>query len=353
MSFVPPGGLVLVTGANGYIASVTVKTLLEAGYSVRGTVRSISKHRPLLDYFGPKFSLVEVPEIAADNAFGKAVLGVDGIAHVAANTQFGAGLALISQNVKSFINILEAAAKEPQIKRVVITSAQGACASCQPGIPYEINQSTWNKKSIEAANTPFDGKDPLKYSLAVFSAAKTLAEQSAFDWVREHKPHFFLNSVVPAVNIGKVPAIEHLGFGSSGALIDSIVRGSAIGATIIPSQWFVNTEDTALLHLAALTLEEVQNERILAFSAPYSWMQMIEILHRRFPERNATMLQSVDEPETDRGVVDNTRSVELLNRMGRPGFRNLEETLVAGMESVLEAESLPVRPWSRLDQYLQ
>jgi nucleoside-diphosphate-sugar epimerase len=34
-------GLVLITGANGYIASVTVGAFLEAGWTVRGAVRSM------------------------------------------------------------------------------------------------------------------------------------------------------------------------------------------------------------------------------------------------------------------------------------------------------------------------
>lgn len=38
-------GLVLVTGASGYIASHLVKQLLEAGYRVRGTVRKLSDEK--------------------------------------------------------------------------------------------------------------------------------------------------------------------------------------------------------------------------------------------------------------------------------------------------------------------
>ena len=37
--------LILVTGANGYIASHLVKQLLEAGYRVRGTVRKVSDEK--------------------------------------------------------------------------------------------------------------------------------------------------------------------------------------------------------------------------------------------------------------------------------------------------------------------
>lgn len=42
-TIVPPGGLVLVTGVNGFLASHIALNLLERGYKVRGTVRSQEK----------------------------------------------------------------------------------------------------------------------------------------------------------------------------------------------------------------------------------------------------------------------------------------------------------------------
>ena len=63
---VQPGAKVLVTGANGYIAIWVVKTLLEQGYAVRGTVRSPEKGNHLTSMFkkyGNKFELAIVEDI--------------------------------------------------------------------------------------------------------------------------------------------------------------------------------------------------------------------------------------------------------------------------------------------------
>ena len=63
-------GKVLVTGANGYIAMWVVKSLLDKGFSVRGTVRSESKVAYLKDTFssfGDKFEVVVVPDITKVN----------------------------------------------------------------------------------------------------------------------------------------------------------------------------------------------------------------------------------------------------------------------------------------------
>ena len=61
-------GKVLVTGANGYIAVWILKSLLEAGYSVRGTVRSESKAGHLREVFksyGDKLEIVIVADITS------------------------------------------------------------------------------------------------------------------------------------------------------------------------------------------------------------------------------------------------------------------------------------------------
>ena len=75
---------VLVTGANGFVAMWTVRTLLEHGYSVRATVRSAQKGEYLKKYFekyGDKFELVEVKDIAALGAFDEAIKGIYIVAH--------------------------------------------------------------------------------------------------------------------------------------------------------------------------------------------------------------------------------------------------------------------------------
>lgn len=89
----PSPAKVLVTGANGYLATWVVKKYLEAGYSVRGTVRSLSKSAFLNDkfaHYGERFELVVVEDITKDGAFDEAVKGVDAIAHTASPFHFKA-----------------------------------------------------------------------------------------------------------------------------------------------------------------------------------------------------------------------------------------------------------------------
>lgn len=70
MPAVPPNtdALVLVSGANGYIAYYVIRVLLEKGYRVRGTVRSGAKVAHLKETFASykdKLEIVVVPDITA------------------------------------------------------------------------------------------------------------------------------------------------------------------------------------------------------------------------------------------------------------------------------------------------
>jgi nucleoside-diphosphate-sugar epimerase len=79
-SAVPPHSTVLVTGINGFIASHVADQLLQAGYTVRGTVRTLRKGEFIRNLFAEKYGedrieLYEVPDISIQGAFDEAIKG--------------------------------------------------------------------------------------------------------------------------------------------------------------------------------------------------------------------------------------------------------------------------------------
>jgi nucleoside-diphosphate-sugar epimerase len=77
---IPKDSLVLVTGVNGYIASHVADQLMEAGYRVRGTTRSLSKVANLGAFWEKKFGkdrfeFITVEDMSHDGAFDEAVKG--------------------------------------------------------------------------------------------------------------------------------------------------------------------------------------------------------------------------------------------------------------------------------------
>jgi uncharacterized protein YbjT (DUF2867 family) len=58
---------VLVSGASGFVAVWVIRTLLERGFLVRGTVRSLDKGKHLqktFESYGDRFELALVPDIS-------------------------------------------------------------------------------------------------------------------------------------------------------------------------------------------------------------------------------------------------------------------------------------------------
>lgn len=80
MAIVPSNGkTVLITGINGYIASVLGLALLEKGYTLRGTSRRIASSEPLLKGpyapYADRVKIYEVPDMTIDGAFDEASKG--------------------------------------------------------------------------------------------------------------------------------------------------------------------------------------------------------------------------------------------------------------------------------------
>lgn len=81
----PRGSKILITGANGYIASHVVDQLLSLGYVVRGTIRS---PKPWLNqYFDEKygvntFETCILSSFADQSAIEHALDGIDGVVHL-------------------------------------------------------------------------------------------------------------------------------------------------------------------------------------------------------------------------------------------------------------------------------
>jgi nucleoside-diphosphate-sugar epimerase len=75
----PNGKVLLVTGINGYIGAVLGSHILAKGYTLRGTARSVSSSKRLLDgpyaQYRDRVEIVEVPDITAEGAFDEAVKG--------------------------------------------------------------------------------------------------------------------------------------------------------------------------------------------------------------------------------------------------------------------------------------
>lgn len=73
------GKTILITGINGYIASVLGQLLLSKGYSIRGTTRrTVASDSLLKGPYAPykeRIQIYEIPDMTASGAFDEAAKG--------------------------------------------------------------------------------------------------------------------------------------------------------------------------------------------------------------------------------------------------------------------------------------
>lgn len=320
-SIIVPGDSVLVTGVNGFIGAHVASGLLGLGYRVRGTVRSAEKAewvKEAMAQHHPTSALevIVVPDLAASGAWDEAVEGVEGIVHVAGDMSFDADPnKVITPFVNGVRNLLEAAAKESSVKRFVLTSSNRAVWNPVFGKDLTITPTMWNEVAVRDAWHPAPYEADRIWD--VYSALKTQSEQEIWGFQREKSPIFIINSVLPCLVAG--PILHPKLSGSTGKMVldtwkdpDHYDFLRQFGAS-----WFVDVEDTALLHIAALTQEDVRNERLFGWAETFNYNTLLSVFRQLGPSKS----WPADDPfqEHDLSKVNTKREVELLKRLGQTG----------------------------------
>ncbi|KAJ8071399.1 hypothetical protein OCU04_001720 [Sclerotinia nivalis] len=263
----PNHSTVLITGINGYIASVLGMHLLQAGYSIRGTTRRLSSADPLLK--GPyapyidQVKIYEVPDMTISGAFDEAVKGVDGIFHTASPIDFS--LTTYAQMVTPALdgtnNLLISALKAgPQLKTVVVTSSVIAVMEPRTDI-YVFTESDF--ASVYLTQAQLDLKEGRQTHAGVlYGASKTAADQAVWKFLSEVKPEFAITTINPGVVIGPPVFLPKTGDKLNETLrpLYDMLSGKTktIPANIGGGSW-VDVRDVAYMHIWAYEHPEKSN----------------------------------------------------------------------------------------------
>ena len=259
---------VLVTGGSGFIGAHCILQLLEAGYRVRATVRSLEREpdvRAMLKVGGaePGESLSFVAaDLLSDAGWTEAAAGCKYVHHVASPFPVDAPQdedELIIPAREGTLRVLRAA-RQAGVKRVVITSSFAAVAYGQ-----------------ETRNTPFTEEDwtDLDSGVRAYVKSKTLAERAAWDFIAR-EGGLELSVINPAAVFGPVLGPD---YSSSIHLLQRLLDGFLPG---IPNLSFnvVDVRDVADLHLRAMKDPAANGERFLAVAGDSMSVQEIAQLLR-------------------------------------------------------------------------
>lgn len=262
--------LVLVTGGTGFIAQHCILALLNAGYRVRTTVRSLSREAEVRAYLkvggaepGDRLSFVAA-DLTADEGWAKAVSGCTYVLHGASPTPSGDQVHeedWIRPAVEGNLRVLRVA-RDAGVKRVVLTSAFGAICAGHKSMARPFNETDWSD---------------LTGNVWPYQKSKTLSERAAWDFIAREGHGLELSAVNPTAVLGPVLGAD---YSHSIRLIKNLMDGQP-GCPKINSG-FVDVRDVADLHLRAMIHPAAKGERFLAISGESMWMiEVAKVLRQR------------------------------------------------------------------------
>ena len=265
---------VLVTGGSGFVGSHVVLQLLNAGYAVRTTVRSLEKEhvvRSMLENAGAKtegrLAFFEA-DLLHDKGWREACAGSDYVMHVASPLVATRNEEeVIRPAVDGVVRVLRAA-RDSSVKRVVYTSTCGAVYYGLPLRAEPFDETSW---------TNVDGGD-----MGAYVKSKALAERAAWDFMKAEGGKLELSVINPSGIFG--PALGP-DYSSSLDLIKRLLNGSLPAC---PDLWFgvVDVRDVADLHLRAMVAPEAKGERFIATQGnAVSMLEIAKVLRNRLGQK--------------------------------------------------------------------
>ena len=264
------GETVLVTGGSGFVGAYCILQLLNAGYRVRTTVRSLTREgevRAMLKVGGavPGEALsFTAADLESDAGWPAAVAGCAFVLHVASPFPARAPKhedELIVPARDGALRVLRAA-RDAGVKRLVLTSSFAAVGYGHASTDRRFSEGDWT--------------DPTGRRLGAYVKSKTLAESAAWDFIARDGGALELAVVNPVVVFGPVLGPD---FSTSVQLLRLLMDGRMPRC---PRLFFgiVDVRDVADLHLRAMIDPAAKGERFLAVAGASLSIQEISLLLR-------------------------------------------------------------------------
>ena len=266
---------VLLTGVTGFLGSHTAIQLLDKGYVVTGTLRTMNRAKEIEAVIARYTKNIDNLNFAeADlldaGVWNELTKGKDFVQHIA--SPFPRELPkheddLIIPAKNGTLNVLKAAALN-NVKRVVLTSSSGAIIYGKPK-GQESNTYTEN-----------DWTDYLnKQDTTPYFRSKTIAEKAAWDFIKSEGSDMELVTICPGAILG--PVLEK-DFGTSANIVIKTMDGSS---PAIPKIGFdmVDVRSVADLHVRAMEIKEAANQRFVGSAGFMSFKEVADTLRQAYP----------------------------------------------------------------------
>lgn len=265
---------ILLSGITGFIAKQIAADLLNAGHTVRGTLRDLGRIQEVKEALKPvltdrhaltRLSFVTL-DLLQDKGWDTAMDGIDAVIHTASPFP-GAMPAdeddLIRPAVDGALRALRAA-QAAGVTRVVLTSSIVAIMQRDLNAGDTLTAAMWSQIGHP--------------SMTAYAKSKTLAEQAAWDFCTEH-PEMELTTINPGLVLG-TPLDRH--YGTSLDLIGQMISGKL---PVLPNfgLGIVDVADVAQAHVAALSAPDSIGHRFLLAEDYILAADLVKILKQAAP----------------------------------------------------------------------
>jgi nucleoside-diphosphate-sugar epimerase len=265
---------ILVTGASGFVAIHTIIQLLEKGYKVRGTLRSIAREEQTRATVDKYISTDNLEFIVADldneSNWEKAMQGCEHVLHIASPFPLFEPKdenELITPAVEGTLRILRMA-HAANIKRVVQVSSNAAISAGHDGENKVFDESDWSK---------------IENKIGAYSKSKTLAERAAWEFIngRENTNKMELVTINPPLILGPVPNKD---FRTSIELVRTLMLGQVPGVARI-KMGLVDVRDIASAIILAMSTPEAAGNRFLCSGGTVWVKDVADLLKKTYSAR--------------------------------------------------------------------
>ncbi|WP_268224496.1 SDR family oxidoreductase [Sinomicrobium oceani] len=312
---------VLVTGGSGFLGVHTVLQLLQWGYTVRTTVRSLTKKERVIQALTEggitdvsALSFYEA-DLTSDKGWKEAINGCDYVLHVA--SPFPASdpedeMELIIPARDGALRVLKAAL-QAGVKRVVLTSSFAAVGYSPKPDGHLFTEEDWtNPGDVEQA----------------YIKSKTLAEKAAWDFINNAGVGMELTVINPVGIFG--PILGNISSASVDGVIKKILNGDSKESPAF-TMGVVDVRDVADLHIKAMLAPKAAGERFIATADEIvSFYDVAQLIKQERPSQSASIVDMDPTPEQFYKGIFNQKAVTALQ--WHP--RSTQEALLASVDSL-------------------
>lgn len=247
---------VLVTGGTGFVGIHTILQLLQKGYKVKTTLRSLKRKDDIKAMLktGGITSFEHLIFIAADltkdDNWTEAVKDCTYVLHIASPILLALPKdenEMIRPAVDGTLRVLKAA-RDAGVKRVVMTSNFGAVGYSHRDPQIPITEAEWT--------------DPNEKGLSSYNKSKVMAERAAWDFMQREGGNIELSVINPVGIFG--PALGP-DLSSGFELVKNILDGTMKAIPKLTLN-IIDVRDVADLHIRAMTSADAKGERFLALA---------------------------------------------------------------------------------------